>query len=131
MSSTFFSVSAAKPCNMRQGNAKNMSQRFFTTRAEVTYMPSPKQSSIPVFPELTKAGISLTDLRIKEVVQKQSRTHKSFPRDNDDHAQRKLHFHPNFLEEAYERCRNICAEYAKTFYLGTISFPLSPFYKIS
>ncbi|XP_073261008.1 bifunctional 15-cis-phytoene synthase, chromoplastic-like [Populus alba] len=32
---------------------------------------------------------------------------------------RKPEFHPAFLEEAYERCRNICAEYAKTFYLGT------------
>ncbi|EXB87348.1 Phytoene synthase [Morus notabilis] len=96
-----------------------MPQRLFTTRAEVTYMPLKKQSSIPVFPELTKAGISLTDLRVKEVVQKQSQTHKSFVREND-HARRKPDFHPDFLEEAYERCRNICAEYAKTFYLGTL-----------
>ncbi|KAJ0778490.1 putative 15-cis-phytoene synthase [Helianthus annuus] len=28
-------------------------------------------------------------------------------------------FHPEFLDEAYDRCRDICAEYAKTFYLGT------------
>ncbi|KAI3414729.1 uncharacterized protein J3R85_015901, partial [Psidium guajava] len=29
-------------------------------------------------------------------------------------------FHPAFLDEAYERCRKLCAEYAKTFYLGTL-----------
>lgn len=127
---TTFSLSASKSCNIRHSNDKFMPQRLFTTRAEVTYMPLKKQSSIPVFPELTKAGISLTDLRVKEVVQKQSQTHKSFVREND-HARRKPHFHPDFLEEAYERCRNICAEYAKTFYLGLISFPLSPFYNTS
>ena len=30
----------------------------------------------------------------------------------------KPEFHPMFLEEAYDKCRNICVEYAKTFYLG-------------
>ncbi|KAJ7009466.1 hypothetical protein NC653_000219 [Populus alba x Populus x berolinensis] len=40
---------------------------------------------------------------------------------------RKPEFHPAFLEEAYERCRNICAEYAKTFYLGNIHISFTLF----
>jgi phytoene synthase len=28
----------------------------------------------------------------------------------------------NLLNEAYERCGEVCAEYAKTFYLGTSTF---------
>ncbi|KAI9071512.1 hypothetical protein K1719_046520 [Acacia pycnantha] len=32
----------------------------------------------------------------------------------------KPQFRPGFIEEAYESCRKICAEYAKTFYLGTL-----------
>lgn len=31
----------------------------------------------------------------------------------------------NLLNEAYERCGEVCAEYAKTFYLGTSTFCLS------
>lgn len=31
----------------------------------------------------------------------------------------------NLLNDAYERCGEVCAEYAKTFYLGTCSFSSS------
>lgn len=33
----------------------------------------------------------------------------------------------DLLNEAYERCGEVCAEYAKTFYLGTASFVFTLF----
>ena len=90
-------------------------------RAQVVVAPPNKQSNtIPVFPQLSQPGISLTDLRLQEVVKRQSRTN---PFAREDQARQKPYFHPSFLEESYERCRKICEEYAKSFYLG--AFPLS------
>ncbi|XP_010046684.2 phytoene synthase 2, chloroplastic [Eucalyptus grandis] len=77
---------------------------------------APKSSGLHTFPELSKQVISLTDLQLVEIVEKQSRTSSPFP----ESEHRKLQFHPPFLDEAYERCRKLCAEYAKTFYLGTL-----------
>ncbi|KAM6554930.1 hypothetical protein CsatB_015692 [Cannabis sativa] len=86
-------------------------------RAELTIMaPTTKQSV--VFPELTKPGIPFFDLRLQEVVKRQSQNTHTFH--IDDQARRKPGFHPSFLEESYERCRCICEEYAKSFYLGTM-----------
>ncbi|XVF69798.1 hypothetical protein PTKIN_Ptkin11bG0110300 [Pterospermum kingtungense] len=82
---------------------------FTTARAQVITAPKISIS----FLELTKQGIPHTDLRVQEIV-----TRQSWP--NNLLAYRKPQFHPMFLEEAYNRCRNICAEYAKTFYLGTV-----------
>ncbi|PON65199.1 Squalene/phytoene synthase [Parasponia andersonii] len=119
--SSVFSIVAVNPCNIREGNGnKLMSQnsvRISTIKAELTVMAPIKQNSIPVFPELTKLGVPFTDLRVQEVIKRQSRIH-SFA--IEDQARRKPQFHSSFLEEAYERCRDICEEYAKTFYLGTL-----------
>ncbi|CAI9774469.1 unnamed protein product [Fraxinus pennsylvanica] len=41
-------------------------------------------------------------------------------RNNESFHPEKPSFHPMFLEEAYDQCKNICEEYAKTFYLGTL-----------
>ena len=113
------SLAASKPCNIRESNAKFEPRKSKISRlkAEVSVAPRKQRSSIPVFPELTKAGISLTNLRVREVVKRQSQSH-IFGR--EDQSQRKPKFHPSFLEEAYERCRKICAEYAKSFYLGRL-----------
>jgi phytoene synthase len=87
------------------------------TRAEVTL--APKQSrGMRVFPELSKQGVLLADLRIQEIVKRQSPIHNLVMRQHL--VCRKPQFHPLFLQEAYERCRTICAEYAKSFYLGTL-----------
>lgn len=107
---------AAKPCVI-EANGKIllreyciMSSSSSCTRAEVTV--APKQSGgMRVFPELSK----LADLRIQEVVKRQTPIHNLV---RQDHACRKPQFHPTFLREAYERCRKICEEYAKSFYLG-------------
>lgn len=127
--SSAFSFAAVKPCNIREGNGKRfMSQKSIKlSTIRLTVVSPNKQSSITFFPELTKPGIPLTELRVQEVVKRQSRIH-SFAM--EDQTRRKPQFHLSFLEEAYERCRGICQEYAKSFYLGPILYPLPPFYKL-
>ncbi|XP_056165593.1 phytoene synthase 2, chloroplastic-like [Syzygium oleosum] len=83
-------------------------------RAQVTV--APKSSGLHTLPELPKQVISLNDLQLVEIVEKQSRTGRLFA----ESEHRKPQFQPAFLDEAYERCRKLCAEYAKTFYLGTL-----------
>ncbi|KAL8255555.1 hypothetical protein R6Q59_030622 [Mikania micrantha] len=89
-------------------NARSCRRDFLTITARVV---APKK---PNLPELSIKGIPHTDLRVREIVQRQLKT-----RPNDHSVCRKPEFHPEFLEEAYDRCKEICEEYAKTFYLGT------------
>ncbi|CAK9180141.1 unnamed protein product [Ilex paraguariensis] len=86
-----------------------------TIRSEVT-IAAPKRKSTRGAPELSLRGIPHTDLHVNEIVQRQSQKSAMFA----DDTCRRPQFQPMFLEEAYEQCRNICAEYAKTFYLGTL-----------
>lgn len=53
------------------------------------------------------------DLLVHQIVERQTR--------KPDHstAAAASAFQPLFLQESYQRCRDVCAEYAKTFYLGT------------
>jgi phytoene synthase len=76
----------------------------------------PKHRTTTLFPQLSNQGVSVADLHVQEVVEKQSQT------TNFDTlcSNFKPRFEPSFLKDAYEMCRNICAEYAKTFYLGTL-----------
>ncbi|KAH9789205.1 hypothetical protein WN943_009375 [Citrus x changshan-huyou] len=86
------------------------------TRAGVTI--APRQRSSHIFPGLSRQGIpQSTALHVSEIVERQSQDNSLAM---EDACRSKPQFHPMFLEEAYERCRNICAEYAKTFYLGTL-----------
>ncbi|KAI3823189.1 hypothetical protein L1987_04621 [Smallanthus sonchifolius] len=97
-----------KSCPGSVINNRRNCDREFTITARVV---APKK---PNLPELSIKGIRHTDLRVREIVQRQLRTGP-----NDFSICRKPEFHPEFLEDAYDRCRDICAEYAKTFYLGT------------
>ena len=90
-------------------NGRNMHQEFTITARVV----APKR---PNLPELSLKGIPHTDLHVREIVQWQLHTLRK-----DHDICRKPDFHPKFLEDAYDRCRDICAEYAKTFYLGTLN----------
>ncbi|KAL6341251.1 hypothetical protein AAG906_032369 [Vitis piasezkii] len=112
--SSAFSL-AVKP-SVAWSNGKLLSRKSTrrAARAEVIVAPK-KRTSTHNVPELSKQGIPHTDLHVREIVKRQS-TDKSAMFD----VCQKPQFHPMFLEEAYERCRNICAEYAKTFYLGTL-----------
>ncbi|KAF5725518.1 hypothetical protein HS088_TW23G00241 [Tripterygium wilfordii] len=93
-----------------------------TIRAEV--ITAPKRSSWIVFPELSVQGVPHTDLKLREIVERQTRNNSLAKK----YAYRNPEFQPQFLDEAYKKCKNICAEYAKTFYLGTTSYPLSVIY---
>ncbi|KAL8546616.1 hypothetical protein ACS0TY_006367 [Phlomoides rotata] len=66
--------------------------------------------------ELSVHGIPSTDLFVHEIVRRQSKKIDLTTLD----VSRRSKLNPMFLEEAYERCKGICSEYAKTFYLGTM-----------
>lgn len=122
MSSTLFSV-AAKPCIENQSNGKNHLFLFHkstrsSTRVEATIAAPKRKSSSTIFPELSVQSIPHTDLHVREIVKRQTKI-RFVVDDFDHHSCRKPQFHPAFLEEAYEQCKNICSEYAKTFYLGS------------
>ncbi|KAG6781805.1 hypothetical protein POTOM_014720 [Populus tomentosa] len=109
-----FSLSA-KPCAGAH-IGKFLHSKSLVTRAKAEAITAPKRSSGHAFPQLLKQGIPHTDLQVHEIVERQSQANVLGKQDTC----RKSEFHPMFLEEAYGRCRNICAEYAKTFYLGTL-----------
>ncbi|GLU19561.1 hypothetical protein SLE2022_358070 [Rubroshorea leprosula] len=111
MSSTI-SVSAKPYIGAGNGSLQAQRSTVITRRADV--VATPRKSNR--FPGLTKEGIPHSDLRVREVVERQSRINKL---GLEDTSRSKPKFHPGFLEEAYEGCRKICAEYAETFYLGT------------
>lgn len=105
---------AAKP-SIHRSNRKPCCSRNDVIRSEVTL--APKQRTESMFPLLSKQGVSLADLHVQEVVERQCQT------SNFDTLSpcSKPKFEPNFLMDSYEMCRKICAEYAKTFYLGANS----------
>ncbi|XP_044506023.1 phytoene synthase 2, chloroplastic-like [Mangifera indica] len=78
---------------------------------------APRKTSSVSFPGLSRLGVPHTDLHVREIVERQSQVSLFC---KEDSCRRKPGFAPLFLEEAYQRCGNICAEYAKTFYLGTL-----------
>ncbi|XP_009757228.1 phytoene synthase 2, chloroplastic-like [Nicotiana sylvestris] len=103
---------SANSC-LRAGNRRFSSKKCrgkLPIRAEVLTV-APKKKEQSKIHELSVQGIAHTHQRVREVVWRQ--THVT----ND--CYRKPSFDPMFLDEAYELCRKICAEYAKTFYLGT------------
>lgn len=87
-----------------------------SARSEVAIAIPKRRQSVNFQTELSVHGISCTDLSVHEVVKRQSRNIAS-PTLN---LCSKPGFNPMFLEEAYDRCRDLCAEYAKTFYLGNM-----------
>ncbi|KAL2540852.1 Phytoene synthase [Abeliophyllum distichum] len=104
---------AAKPC-IRKGDGKFLIHRNKRTiaRAEVA-IAVPKKKNESFYPKLSVQG---TGKIIHEIVQRQSQSNGLAIHD----VCRKPDFNPMFLEEAYDQCKNICEEYAKTFYLGTL-----------
>lgn len=109
----------AKPCIRITSNGRPKYKKFSatkTTRAQA--IAEPEVSKPLVLHRPTEKGIPQADQRVREIVEKQSQRSSTAKEDACSSPQ----FHPMFLDEAYERCRIICAEYAKTFYLGTTSF---------
>ncbi|KAK6235710.1 hypothetical protein QQP08_024955 [Theobroma cacao] len=107
-----FSLASKHCIGASNGNLQSRKSMSTTAREEVITAPK-----IPItLPGLTKHGIPHTNLQVQEIVRRQSWPNNLAKEGNC----RKPRFHPTFLEEAYNKCRNICAEYAKTFYLGTL-----------
>ncbi|GMI97479.1 PHYTOENE SYNTHASE [Hibiscus trionum] len=102
---SFASKPAIGTCN---GSLQVPKSMLATARAQVIAAPK-----IPVaFPGMTKQCISDMDLGVHEVVRRQS-----WPTNG---TSRRPRFDPMFIDDGYDKCRTICAEYAKTFYLGTL-----------
>ncbi|CAM8967703.1 unnamed protein product [Rhodiola kirilowii] len=112
-----------EPCMMAGGKdrrLKSICNRLPAgARAEAVIAdPRRTRSSPQLFPQLSKLGVPHSDLQVNEIVERQSMAKNGgFIGDS---AFTKAKFEPMFLNKAYERCRHICAEYAKTFYLGTL-----------
>ncbi|CAN6558857.1 unnamed protein product [Malus baccata var. baccata] len=109
-------ISFAGKTYIGESNGRIRRRISMVTAAKAQVITAPKQRSRPVFPELSIQGIPLADLHVQEIVQRQSQTRSV----DGEGGRRRPQFNPSFLEEAYERCKNLCAEYAKTFYLGTL-----------
>ncbi|KAK7387628.1 hypothetical protein VNO78_28553 [Psophocarpus tetragonolobus] len=101
-----FSSVTAKPCSTRKPCCS--SRRCGVIRSEVNVAPKQRRGGV-----LSKQVVPLSDIHVQEVVHRQSQIMSPC-------SKPKPQFEPNFLSDAYEMCGNICAEYAKTFYLGTL-----------
>ncbi|KAJ4847000.1 Syntaxin-like protein psy1 [Turnera subulata] len=113
-----FSISSAMPCiGETTDKFRYPKSKVRMARAEVITAPRPANSQ--AYPRLLKHGIPHIDLHLQEIVERQSSQGNILPLQD---LCRKPEFHPMFLQEAYERCKTICAEYAKTFYLGWFSY---------
>ena len=104
---------AAKPCG-GANNGKILYPTLMVTKTRAEVIVAPKQPTRPAFPQLLKQDSPYPDLRVREIVERQSNANSLAKHE----ACRKPEFHNLFLEEAFENCKNICREYAKTFYLG-------------
>ncbi|GLT82393.1 hypothetical protein SLE2022_007760 [Rubroshorea leprosula] len=115
MSSTF-SISAKLSIGAGNGSFQTRISAVITRREDAITAPRRRSNR---FPGLTREGIPHTDLHVGEVVERQSGMNSL---GMEGTCRSKPQFHPGFLEEGYESYdgyRKICAEYAKTFYLGT------------
>lgn len=89
-------------CIRKHTSTSVMSRRRSSTRAEAAI----------AIPETTRKTTELSvDLLVHEIVERQTR--------KPDYSAAAAAFQPLFLQESYQRCRDVCAEYAKTFYLGS------------
>ncbi|XP_061982574.1 phytoene synthase 2, chloroplastic-like isoform X3 [Populus nigra] len=115
MCSTFsFSTN---PCNYGANNARFLHSKSLVTRTRAQGIRAHKCPSSGAIPRpLIKEFIPRTDLRVHEIVERQSQANNLAKQD----ACRRVEMNLTLLEEAYKRCRNICAEYARTYYLASL-----------
>ncbi|KAK6163755.1 hypothetical protein DH2020_000619 [Rehmannia glutinosa] len=111
-------MNAAFSCSAKPYIKTSLLSKYRKTSARIEMaIAIPKRNKDFSKTELSVHGIPCTDLFVHEIVQRQS---EKFDSTTLDVCAIKPNFDPMFLEEAYKRCRDICAEYAKTFYLGTL-----------
>ncbi|KAG5250150.1 phytoene synthase [Salix suchowensis] len=111
-----FSVSTT-PCNYGANDARFLHSETSVARKRAQGIKAHKCSSSGAIPRLSiKEFIPHTDLRVHEIVERQSQANNLAKQD----ACRRAEMNPKLLEEAYKRCRNICSEYARTYYLASL-----------
>ncbi|CAK7339137.1 unnamed protein product [Dovyalis caffra] len=109
MGSTF--LVSTNPC-YGSNNGKLLHPKSLVTRTSAEVNRAYYGSSRLAFLPLLKEVIPHTDLHVHKIVERQSLA--------EEHPFRRRKFDPLFLKEAYEGCRKICAEFAGTYYLGTL-----------
>ncbi|GKV21768.1 hypothetical protein SLEP1_g31716 [Rubroshorea leprosula] len=112
MNSTF-SISAKLSIGAGNGSFQTRTSAVITRREDAITAPRRRSNR---FPGLTREGIPHTDLHVGEVLERKSGMNSL---GMEGTCRSKPQFHPGFLEEGYDGYKKICAEYAKTFYLGT------------
>lgn len=100
------SLLPARPC-IRHANV-------FLCRAQDSSSPGTLKIDTMLTKQPKGGAILLAELRVDEVVTRQSRCSPAV----DRQQHKRFMLDEVLLEDAYERCRCVCAEYAKTFYLG-------------
>lgn len=112
-----FSV-AAKPF-IGESRGKILSQQVINSgaRSELN-INIPREKNSIIFPRLSTQGMLQSDVHIREIAERRSLANNLL--DKGDAFRSKPQLDAMFLDEAYERCRKICAEFAKTYYLGTL-----------
>lgn len=114
-----FSV-AAKP-SIGESRGKILSQQVINSgaRSELN-INIPREKNSIIFPRLSTQGMLQSDVHIREIAERRSLANNLL--DKGDAFRSKPQLDAMFLDEAYERCRKICAEFATTYYLGTFNF---------
>ncbi|KAG0492054.1 hypothetical protein HPP92_005142 [Vanilla planifolia] len=111
----------------RKKNRWPLYSLFADTKYAICGQELVKDSNTPIYPNLVASpareiAIS-SEQRVYEVVLKQAAlVEKQFKKKSTLQVKPDLSFPRTsfLLREAYDRCGEICAEYAKTFYLGTL-----------
>lgn len=109
----------------KRGNKKNW--KYSSSNADLSYSYSGKKGKSPIVSSLVAnpAGEMATssEQKVYDVVLKQAALVKKQLKNADDYDVKPDIVLPgtlSLLSEAYDRCGEVCAEYAKTFYLGTL-----------
>ncbi|KAK7331477.1 hypothetical protein VNO77_25702 [Canavalia gladiata] len=107
MSLSFCWPAAATPSSIIGSNRKGSCTRFGVIRSQVSVAPKERKGN-----NAEGVAVAVADLHVEEIVHRQSQI--------GNLISRKPQWESSFLKDAYGMCRNICEEYAKTFYLGTL-----------
>lgn len=112
-----FSLAAKPSIGESRGKIWSLQVINSAARSELN-INIPREKNSIIFPRLSTQGMLQSDVHICEIAERQSLANNLS--DKGDAFRSKPQLDAMFLDEAYERCRKICAEYAKTYYLGTL-----------
>ncbi|KAG9136332.1 hypothetical protein Leryth_003896 [Lithospermum erythrorhizon] len=117
-----FPIASKVPITGNRKRIHSHNQKFYLVKGEVniaTTTDIKRRNTSSLLSELSINVLPQTYQNVCDIVRKQSSGSNRWS-NGDDKTSGNHMFQSMFLQESYERCRNICAEYAKTFYLGTL-----------